>query len=394
MIRLMKFELYKIFSKKALIIGLVAVILLYGFLSLKQYKSFNDYSYNRNEFKKIEGELTKEKIKLAEEGMKEIQKRAIEHTESDGYTWYEYNQEDLDMEGIYEQVARTEGFQQRKESRIKELKESIGKLEGKSNNKYEYRKAKLEYNMLQKLPKPGIYSNGLWDNLLGYIEGIGFIFSAILVLLGLSNVFTEEYSTKVDRLILSSKNGKNAIITSKIFASIIYTLIISATIAIIHLLVNFALYGTEGLHLNIQNYWSYIDSPYNISIIEFYGTQILVNFIAVLSFGLLILAISSISKSVIIPFFMGVMLYLLPVFIDFETPDEMVYWYTPIMKIFKSFYYSGIAQVRNLFDQFKTLNIFGYPILYPYAAVAIMIILGILSIVFIYFSFRRHQVKS
>lgn len=391
MIRLIKFELYKIFSKKSLIIGLVAIVLLYGFVIVQEYNVYKDIFTRADEYKKFKGELTEEKLKLAKEMQKEVQKRAIVHTDPDGDTWYEYKQEDHQLSNLFEMIAMVEGDNISRTNRIKELKDNIG---NKSINNYKYRKANLEYNMIKKLPDIGVYENISWMNLLGYVEGIGFMFSGILVLLGLSSIFTEEYSTKMDRLILSSKNGKNIIITSKILTSIIYILSISISLAIVHLLVNFGLYGTDELHLNIQNFWSYKHSPYNLSIIEFYGIQILVNFISVLSFGLLVVAVSSISKSVIIPFFAGLMIYFVPVFIDLETPDEMVYWYTPIMKIFKNFYYSGIAQVRDLFDQFKTLNIFGYPLLYPYAAVIIMLILGTLSTIFIYISFRRHQVKS
>lgn len=391
MIRLIKFELYKIFTKKSLLIGLVFIVLMYGFVTFQEYQRTKQFNRKGEEFEKFEGPLTEQKIKLAEEGYQEIQKKTIEHTEADGFTWQEFSSEDQRLVGLYEQVSWTQGVQQRKEDLVKELSQTIEKLEQENKKNYKYKKSKLEYTMLKELAKPGIYNSDLLKNILGFFEGLGFLFSGILILLGLSNVFTEEYTTKMDRLILSSKNGKNVIITSKIIASIVYILFISITLSTVNLLMSFSLYGTEGLSLSIQNVVFLSDSPYNLTAIQFYVVEVLINFIAALSFGLLVLAISSISKSVIIPFFIGVMIYLVPVPMYYELDEP---WMKPWGDVVRNFNYTFVAKVQSLFNSFKTLNIFGRPILYPYAAITIMIILGILSTIFIYFSFRRHQVKS
>lgn len=395
MINLVKFELYKIISKRSLLIGLLFFILIYGFGTFYDYETQKEYkNIAEKEFNRFEGKLTEEKLKLAQEGHKKIEKKAMEGSRN-GKSFLEVlSTRDRALDGVYEHVSMIAGIQKRKEERINELYNSI---ENNVLNDYKHKQSKLEYNMLKDISKPEIYDESFWGGILGYFDGVGFLALGAISLLGLSSVFTEEYSTRMDRLILSSKNGKSKVITSKIISAFIFIVCMCIIVFIVNFITILILYGNNVWDIPIQSFSPIAYSPYDFTTIEFLLIQILFNFVGILSFSLLVLALSSISKSLLIPFFIGGMVYILPVLIKIYLPYPKGYssygskhW----IETLENLSYVGVSKAYDLFNGFYTLNIFERPILYPYAAIVIMIILGILSTIFIYISFRRHQVKS
>lgn len=62
--------------------------------------------------------------------------------------------------------------------------------------------------------------------------------------------------------------GKRKLILSKIFTALLITLIFSVLLSVMSMLVNTYLYGSLSLTLNIQSFMEFIQSPYNITIIQ------------------------------------------------------------------------------------------------------------------------------
>lgn len=88
-----------------------------------------------------------------------------------------------------------------------------------------------------------------WENFYSMLsEDIG-LFLAIIIIFGLCNVFTSEYSLSVDAFLLSSKKGRGTLASGKIIASLIYTAICFAIYVLLALIISFIFLGTEGMNV-------------------------------------------------------------------------------------------------------------------------------------------------
>ncbi len=107
--------------------------------------------------------------------------------------------------------------------------------------------AKQDREILEKGFVSG-YDYG-WENFYSILsQDIG-IFLAIIIIFGLCNVFTSEYSLSVDAFLLSSKKGRGTLASGKIIASLIYTVICFAVYVLLALVISFIFLGTEGMNV-------------------------------------------------------------------------------------------------------------------------------------------------
>lgn len=75
------------------------------------------------------------------------------------------------------------------------------------------------------------------------------IFLGIIIIFGLCNVFTSEYSLSVDAFLLSSKKGRGTLASGKIIAALIYTVLCFVVYVLLALLINFIFLGAEGINV-------------------------------------------------------------------------------------------------------------------------------------------------
>lgn len=185
----------------------------------------------------------------------------------------------------------------------------------KPNDSYGYKNTLLYYNMSKKLPmRGGIYFiPGVNTD---YFRIFGTLIMVSLILIGISPVFSDEYNIKMDSFILSTKYGKSKAITSKIIASIIYIM----TIAVFFILIDFLLplmfygnYSIMGWNHPIQALIAFVDSPYNFTNLEMYFIEFAYNLFASLAFGIVVLLLSTIFKSNLLPLFIGGGIFALPI---------------------------------------------------------------------------------
>ncbi len=106
--------------------------------------------------------------------------------------------------------------------------------------------AKQHKEMLEKGFVSG-YDYG-WANFYDMLSEIG-IFLAIIIIFGLCNVFTTEYSLSVDAFLLSSKKGRGTLVGCKIIAAIIYAFICFAVYIMLALIISFVFFGIEGMNV-------------------------------------------------------------------------------------------------------------------------------------------------
>lgn len=269
---------------------------------------------------------------------------------------------------------------------IKDLMTQLENYKLKNKSSYDYRNTTLHYNLMNKLKTPFIHNEEGWKEIIHYLSYYGMIYVSILVILGVSTSITSEYTTNMDSLLKSCKKGKKQLITAKIYASILYTTIISVFFTLFNTLPHITVLNKYGWSVPIQNISAFNLSPYNLTIGQYFMIQFLVHLLGAIIFAMIVLLVSSICRSIITSLFVGGTIWALPLIIEQYTymtqkPKVLDYSLTQIIK------------AEPLFTQFKTLNLLGYPVLYPYFVLAIYIMLLPIIIYFIYFTFTTKQIQ-
>jgi ABC-type transport system involved in multi-copper enzyme maturation permease subunit len=360
---LLKYELYKIYSKKSVLISMIALIVLMT-LSAIIPASSNKAIEAKNlvkEYYKTGGNVTK---------LNEIKEE--EKQELANYT----NIFDLESE----------------KTNYAEIVAGLQKLSSETKHNgdtgYGYKSVRMRINMLKKVDMKGkLYYCGPWGNIQGITTSKGTIVFLLLCLcLGLSGVFSEEYSQGVDALILSSKHGKKTIISAKILASAIYslsiTLILGATVTVSSILA----YGNlEGYNSPIQMLKMYFGSPYNLNFLQLSLLKFLMMLIGSLACGLLILVCSSRIKYTLGAFFIS----LGAVFVPSYLVENMG---MNSLKLLNAYGY--FLSPEALLENFNTFGIFGIPVLDLVVYGIVLILFSTISICITKRSFRNHQVVN
>lgn len=386
---LLKHELYKIFSRKIIYVTITIFVLLFLLISLQQKSElYGNYKSFYSEYKKYKGPLTSDKVKLAQNWFENDQKNYIV-TEKDGRT--HLIQEGMRKNEIFSDVVNTQRRIINRTDQLNELKQQLTTMEHKG---YKYEETRLKYSMLKRLPAPGVYIWGFFgtSDLIDFIYSFGFVFMGAMVLLGISPIFSDEYSNNMDSLILTTKNGKGLVITAKIIASITYVTVIGLFFSLLNLLtlgINKGLltYAIDELNNPLNSIYKYATTPYNLTIIQYYILQTGIFITGGIAFGLLVMFISSISRSSLISFFAGGIIFSYPVFLNVFIGNIKGF-----LAIIKDFSYTELIRVENLFKAFETYNILDHPILIANLMLILFTVLSLVIIVLIYRTFRNHQV--
>ena len=195
--------------------------------------------------------------------------------------------------------------------------------------------------------------------------------TGIMLLLGLSTIFTREYSSSVDKYIFSSKKGRKEIVWAKVGATLLYTLCVILIFASVNLVVNVWEFGSKGWGDPLQSFQPFSNSPYNVSLLEFHLLQLGIHFLGAFCFALLIVLISSISKNSMISFIISFFIFVVPVleFVDnFDIP-----WLLASLP----FVFYNVMEAKLYFVDLKSVSLFGEAVSHPVFASMLMTILGL-----------------
>ena len=341
---LVRNELYKIFSKKIVIIG---IVILAGFIVLiaSQLSNVN------NTFKKYNNAINT--------GESAIMVSNMEH--------------DI----LYSTISRPNILWSNHKEKLTKLKNEIAKLEKVNGiNSYTYRKKNLEYTYLKKIgSQEAISYKSVWPSILRYNDIYCFI--ALLIILGISPIFSEEYSTRVDALILSSKKGRNTIVRAKLLAAVVYIIIIAGFACTLQTILDISMLG------------NYSGVAFPLSMFGHFVIQFLTNLTAGIALGLFILVISAKAKNLLIPAFTGIAAVVAINVIEI-IQGILPEW----LKNLTDFYYIRYIYSDYLYKDFKAFNILGYPVLYPYLAFFVMLVASIACILITKRLFIKHNVSN
>jgi len=341
------------------------------------YLSLN-YPYSSSVEKELylewEGPLTEEKIQQAKSEYAQLQLKEDERTNDEEVI---YSDSDMLKMWMYQKIIMSQSIEKNVTDRLNEL--------SNENNV----KSNMEENMLEKITINQFSHHTGPAQMIGFVEFGSFMVLGVMLLFGLSPIYSKEYSSGVDNYIFSSKKGRNPLAWAKIGAALIFTFAVVLGWEMFNFLVNSLLHGNQGWSTPLQLYTlymnpAYADSSYAFSMFEYHFIQLGIHLLAGFAFALLIVAISSVSKNSLTTLLIGGFIYGAPLVLG------GLKWLEPIL----AFSYSSVARVQFLFTDFKTVDIFGYPILYPVFACLVMIVLSLLSIKIVLKVIKNKEITS
>lgn len=261
-----------------------------------------------------------------------------------------------------------------------------GKYQGSVNGNLtdkEVNKLLKMYRKVNSTPTYYDYYFG-WERL---SRNLSFIFSIILsalVVICLSPVFSQESSLRTDAIILTTRYGKNKLITAKLVSSFLFTTAFYLLIAVIIFGLHAAMYGVSGYNSNIQLEFLYYQSPYNLTFLGLNVWVLALGYIGLLFMAAITLFISSKGKS---PFIV-VVLSALILYIPMIDLSKISYLADKFISLFPV----NIMNANENFELGVFYNLFGYPVGQPIVMIGIAVIISMLLVKFTFSSFKNHQV--
>ena len=399
---LLKQELYKIFSKKYLFLILALMLLFtYGFDLVTVTCGSTDNTYNYT--KPFEGSVSKEKedkiYKLFKSN--ENKDKDSEITRIYKNMWYSYLEQTRpkfvaiadvlkEADPLFKNEKLDKRFHDFKGYKLNELNKDLKELKkaGKENT-YEYKNKNKANNMYKKLSEPKFFYKEAWEYIDGFIIDFNISIVVIMLLLGVSPIFSEEYKTKVATIILSSKKGRRECVRAKILASIIYAIFVAFICNFISTILITKIYGIQGFNSPMQSLYDFSCSPYNFTISQFFVKLFFTSLIGSILFVLLILIISNITKSSMMTFFISSFIFAFPMILQKVVGMSNVWWKKPLI----SLSITQIINAREIYKVFSTINIFGQPLIYPYFILIYSLVLAILLTYFLHKRLKYEEIK-
>ena len=220
----------------------------------KKYGSVHDFY--KEYYQQYEGPVTPEKVMLAEDGNRQIAEYKKEYTEQHNGSPVDFGPKTAihRKNVVFSEILEADKKVRNHNAQINTLEQRLKTMENKGQHDFEHKKTKLHYSMVNKIKAPGIHFNWGWRETSDFINTLGTLIMGAMILLGVSTVFSNEYSTNMDALILSSKNGKSRVITAKLLASGIFIVIVALFFTLLNLLIQFKTMGFVGEMVHYRDY--------------------------------------------------------------------------------------------------------------------------------------------
>ena len=366
MIDLIKFELYKIFSKKSVRIVLLLTVLFSVFnafgesinMKSKGLDSIDDvYSV----MKEYEGKvITQEGIVKAEETIENLRQKEQRGEKLSKkeivYRYYLYEAVLSDPTYIVNNQYYT----------IDEMKDEISKLEKEDKiDTYEYKNIKFVYDKVKNVEESRYYFKSGWISTTDFNVIATLITTLIAV--GLATMFSDEYQSNSAQIVLSCKRGKNKLVSSKIITGLVYTMIVFIIVNGVYMF-GALKFDFIGWDKPLELFKYYRTTPFDIRVIDYYIAGLATSFIGAMLFSLVTMLMSLIVKNNMISLLISLGMYYAPAFIGGFIPIDS------IGRIFREINLAEAVRVESMFRDVSTYNVFGNPVLYSTVLISLVIV--------------------
>lgn len=304
--QMLKTELHKIYSKKVIWISLALFIALFFLLKIQMIDKVG-VKYTLEPVKEELTEVIKndnlyETIKLnnynmtTEELISYMPQEVINYLEQYKGTERIYSSLTADLRSsIFNYYQKVDG----RKDFIKDLEKQIAVSKG--NDKKAKEKVLEEYKNSNVNIELNLESSA--NNFIDINHSILFPCLIILiVILGLSGIYSDEYTNNTESILLTAKKGRTGVFVSKLIASLIYVGSIVIIMELSFMLITQICYHGQNFEMSAASVSGLYLTNYEGSVFGFYIRQILGTLLSAFVIGSIVMAISSYSKNSLIPF--------------------------------------------------------------------------------------------
>lgn len=374
---LVKFELYKIFSKKS-VLALILICIISSVLPfINDYLDIREKGLSYENIKKIgkeyEGQvITEKKMDYLEKIGNQARVRYNNGEEiTDKEKIITYGMDDFHIPINPEYVINGSFY------KSDDIKKEMNRLEKEGNSdSYEYKEFKYIHDLIEKKPTPKFYFKFGWNNAAEF--NITPMWISILIIVSICTIFSNEHQSNTASIIFSSKNGQGRLTLAKVISGLLFSTIIFIIINGIQVLI-MAMHGFDGWNLPMSFLFSYVRTPYTMNIGTFYMLGLLVSYIGVILFTLLVMLVSLAIKNNMLSFAINIAILLVPSFLARIMPTYM------LTKIFMELNIENIIGPIMMFGNISTYNIFGKPTLY----LNVLVTIGVTIIPIVLYLIKR-----
>lgn len=405
-----KFELKKIISRKSTIIGVILLLGLFIIsftiqLSNEKYggnlTGISAISKRKEVFASLSGNLTENKLsdiigihnklRINPENLP-IDEYSLSGLNDSAYFKYWEKYQDIDF--LLVKANSPIGFTDF---------EAINKLTPKdASNFYLSRQDKISkfiddngYSAKEKekiislandMDKPLYYdySDG-WKNLLREMDDAAGIYILAIICICIAPLFSSEYQTQVDNIILSTKYGRDKLIRAKFKAATIFTTIIYLGSIIFITCLRLFTYGFDGWNCKIQTSSSYWYSMYNINFLQAFLLATLLGYIASLVIMSMAMFISAKLKTPFTTIIVSILILFSTSLIDTNLVPKFLAYIIDLLPL-------NITHISSVLNNYKFYNLFGILITQPLMMIIISVILIMILLYISYKTFSKHNV--
>lgn len=409
---LVKFELKKLFTKKmniiVLIVCLFLITILFGLSGIdflasdklgNNYKGQEAINLRKEQIAQLKGILTNERITEEIKDLQDLRKNP------DNLVVNSYGEEDFSKK-IYNEyldnrlnlltninkvyagysssyideilkvdLENTEDFYTLRQNVIKESlnQDYSGKTYTDQEKEYWIEKS-------SKVETPFEYDFYYgWSNTFNSYQMT--VVTIIAVCICLSSIFSGEYQSGADNIILTSKYGKSKEITAKIIASIIFATVVFVVYLIFSVGSVLLMFGTDGWNLPIQI--MNILSVYPLTFLEAFLFNVGISYAILLGMVGLTLFLSSKLKGSIAVFIIDIAIIMIPSF--FRITSQFGLWNKTLLLM-------PYNSIFNNFSKMVSYQFGGLVIDLPLMTILTYLVLMFITFILARRIFRKHQV--
>lgn len=240
----------------------------------------------------------------------------------------------------------------------------------------------LEKNKDVATPYEYGYHEG-WNAILKCIELMVLPIMAICICI--APVFSGEYQSGADNIILSSRYGKSKLISAKILASVIFSIVVYTINVFVGIGIVLSSFGIEGWNLPIQIVNS--TTPYSLTFLQTTSISVITLYLVMLAMMSITLLLSAKMKTAFPVLIIMICIILMPIFFNFSETNGIwnhIYMILP--------HRSCQAVFDNDFTNYFSYPLAGFTIDIITMRIVLYSIISIVCVPFAYRIFKNHQV--
>jgi ABC-type transport system involved in multi-copper enzyme maturation permease subunit len=258
--------------------------------------------------------------------------------------------------------------------------------EAGEDDSFEYRKTQQQLEIEQNLGEPRFANTVLWDNLFKNWGDFVMLFLLFVPLAFIiAPVFSVEASTGMDNLILSSRHGRQKIVTAKIAAVVLTAACVIIAYLAATFLFGFLSVGTfEGGNAALRSIPGYVRSPLGFNNWQFSLVSALWLLASGVVYALIVAFISSRTENLLAAF--GISLIVLFLNVGLSALGTSI---SRMIQPVIDFGMASISLTGEVFTSYKAYNVFGAVVPYWFMIVMFMTLLVMLAGFGMYWGQRR-----